>query len=253
MIDNSRKKQIANFEKLFADLYGAWESVRKETIESLGTETAFHIIDFHGNNWFEIIGWINSEYNHEERTNIVFTQFHRLFKEIHWFQFLFLNANYPMIYRNLRYILEMMAQAYYIDSKSPDLEIDDQMDKVRALEEKTFGWRLVSWVFREILNSNDKEIRSRFKGLWDYLNKHVHSSAMQMDMVVREDPAILMTDSFNETLAKYALKAVDEIFDLIYVIIFARFPKTKKLAATQKFLSEWREHLPYTTSFISAN
>lgn len=228
--------------------------MRRETEESLGRETALHIIDFHGNNWIGIIGWINSEYNHEERMNIVFTQFHRLFKEIHWLQFLFLTANYPIIYRNLRYTLEMMAQAYYVHSEFPDLKIDDQMDKVKELEEKKFfGRQLVSRVLRETLNFSEKDVEDWFQGLWTYLNKHVHPSAIQMDIIVKEDPSSLMTDSFNKTLAEDALEAVDEICDLIYVIIFARFPKIKKLATTQKFLSEWKEHLPYTTSFISSN
>jgi hypothetical protein len=75
--------------------------------------------------------------------NIVFVQFQRLLKEICWLQFLFHSANYPMIYRNLRYILEMMSQAYYIDWEYPGLNLDKQIEKIMRIEETIFGWRLV--------------------------------------------------------------------------------------------------------------
>ncbi len=245
-------KEIRKLEKSLDRLYKAWNSVRRETITYLGKETALHLINFHGNNWISITHWINSKYSQEEQMDIVLFQFTRLFKEIHWLQFLFHNANYAMIHRNLRYILEMMIQAYYIDQKYPYLTLDEQIEKIMEEEEKLYGWKLVRSVLCEILNSDKESFEKKFRPIWIYLNKHVHPSAKQMDMIAEEDFSSLVTDSFNKNLAEDVLKVADEIFDLIYVIAFEKFERIKELALGYRFINEWEKHLPNTTDIIKS-
>lgn len=243
-------REIRKLEESLDGLYETWESVRRETITYLGKETVLHIIYFHGNNWIDITDWILSKYSREEQLDVIFIQFLRLLKEIHWLQFLFHNANYPMIYRNLRYILEMMTQAYYINWKYPSLNLDEQIEKIMETEETIFGWKLVKTVLCQILDFGEKDFEEKFKPTWIWLNKHAHPSAKQMDVVVEEDFSILVTDSFSENLAGVTLGVVDEIFDLICVIVFEKFQRIKELALGYKFINEWEEHLPNTISII---
>jgi hypothetical protein len=182
--------------------------------------------------------------------NIVIFQFSRLFKEIYWLQLLFHNGNYPIIYRNLRYILELICQAYYVDSEYPHLSLDEQVEKTKEIETELYGWTLVKSVLRKVLNGSERRIDSDFKPLWIYLNKHAHPSAHQMDIAATEDFSSLVTDSFNETLARDALKATDEIFDIVSLIIFRRFPKIKESALRYEFLNEWGKFLPNTVRII---
>ena len=212
-------KRIEELEKTLNDLYKNLDLIRKETITHLGDKDALHIIDFHANNWIDIIKWISSKYNREE-PKIVYFQFFRLFKEIYWLQFLFHSGNYPVIYKNLRYIWKMISQAYYIDCKHPHLSLDEQIEKTKEIEKTKYGWKLIESVLMDVLNSNEGEMRARFKPLWVYLNKHAHPSAKQMDIVATEDFSSLVTDSFNENLARDALRATDEIFDIVNMIIF---------------------------------
>jgi hypothetical protein len=242
-------QEIKKLEKFLDTFYETWESVRRETITHFGKD-AFYILDFHGNNWIDIINWILSKYSREEQMNIILIQFQRLFKEICWLQFLFHNANYPMVYRNLRYILEMMTQAYYIDWKYPILNLDQQIDKTIEIEGSVFGWNLVKTVFCQALDFDEKDFEEKFKPTWIYLNKHVHPSAKQMGIIVEEDFSSLVTDSFNENLAKDTLKVVDKIFDAIYVIVLEKFSRAKELALGYKFISEWEEYLPNTANVI---
>lgn len=246
MKDEKIRKLENALDKLFENL----ELIKKETITRLGGKEALHIIDFHANNWIDIIGWIFSKYDRKEQTGITFFQFNRLFKEMYGLQFLFHNGYYPMIYRNLRYILELISQAYYIDSKYPKSSLDEQIEKIKGIEEKTYGWNLIKSVLCKILDSNEKSIPLNFKLLWDYLNKHVHPSAKQLDLIVVKDFLNLVTVSFNEDLAREAIRATDEVFDIINMIIFKKFPKIKELALDYKFISEWEEYLPNTMKFI---
>lgn len=48
--------RIRKFENTLDELYKHLKSVRKETIIHLGDKDALHIIDFHANNWIDIVG-----------------------------------------------------------------------------------------------------------------------------------------------------------------------------------------------------
>ncbi|MEM2107241.1 MAG: hypothetical protein QXV46_05460 [Candidatus Bathyarchaeia archaeon] len=245
-----RTHRTEEVERILDRLYENLKSVRKETIEKLGNKDALHIIDFHANNWIDIIKWIVSKYSKEEQMNITIFQFSRLFKEIYWLQLLFLKGNYPLMYRNLRYILELICQAYYVDNKYPSLSLDEQVMKNKEIETEIYGWKLVKDVIQKVLNYSENQVDSEFKLLWIYLNKHAHPSAFQMGIVATEDFSSLITDSFNETLARDALKAVDEVFDIVDMIMFKRFSKIKEIALKYEFLNEWKKFLPNTTRII---
>ena len=244
-----KAERIKKLENTLDELYEHLKSIRGETITHLGNKDALYIIDFHANNWIDIIRWISSKYDREEQ-KIVYFQFFRLFKEIYWLQFLFHNGNYPMIYRILRYILELISQAYYIDSKYPDLSLDEQIEKTKEMEETIYGWNLVKSVLCEILNSNEQSIRLNFKPLWDHLNKYVHPSVKQMDIVATEDFSSLVTDSFNENIAIDVLRTTNEIFDIVNMIIFKKFSRIKELSLKYNFINEWEEYLPNTMKII---
>ena len=246
-MDNERIKKLEN---TLDELYKHFNSVREETITHLGDKDALHIIDFHANNWIVIVGWISSKYDKEEQMNIIIFQFLRLFKEIYWLQFLFHYGNYPVIYRNLRYILELICQAYYIYSNYYDLSLDEQIKKTTEVEEKVYGWNLIKTVLGDILNSDEQHIQSNFKPLWNYLNKHVHPSVKQMDKVVTEDISSLVKDSFSKNLARDTLRATDKIFDIVNMIIFKKFPEIKEVALKYKFINEWIQYLPDTMKII---
>lgn len=246
------KRRITKLENSLDNLYENWREVRRETITQLGENEALKILDFHGNNWIDIIGWISSRYQREEQMNIVYFQFLRVFKEIFWLQFLFYTGNYSTAYRNLRYLWEMMSQAYFIDLNYPRLTLDEQFDEVRRIEQSMYGWNVITDTLCRLLNQPEGEIRAYFKPLWSELNKHIHPSAFQMDVVATEDFSSLITDSFNKNLARSLIMTADKVFDITYAIIFNKFTKAKELAQNYKFIQEWNDCLPITMSIVKS-
>ena len=89
--------------------------------------------------------------------------------------------------------------------------------------------------------------------MWDHLNKHVHASAKRMKIDDGIDPSSYFIDSYNETLARDTLKAVDKVFDVIYLIVFNRFPGICDLLMHDKFLDKWKIHSPDTIKYICKN
>lgn len=244
-------KRFRELERILDKLYEQWREVRRETIEELGEKEALKIIDFHGNNWADVVKWISSKYERQEQMNIVVFQFSRLFKEVHWLQFIFHTGNYPLAYRNLRYILEMMCQAYYIDIHYSNLTLDEQIENARELEEKhIYGWNIVSPALCKVFSKTEEEVRAYFKPLWDDLCKYAHPSARQMDLVAEKDFSSLVTDSFNESLARTLLAETDKVFDIAYAVVLKSFPKAISLAKQYRFINEWGKCLPNTISVI---
>jgi len=243
-------QRASDVENILDGLYEHWKQIRRETVRQLGEREALKIIDFHANNWIDVVRWVSSEYKREKQMNIVIFQFSRLFKEIYWLQFLFHTGNYSTAYRNLRYILEMICQASYIERKYPALTLDEQIEKTREIEESVFGWNIVNSALCKVLKKTEEEILASFRPLWNNLNKYAHPSAIQMDLVAKEDFSALVTDSFNENLAKVLLEATDKVFDIVYAVVLKKFPKAIGLAQQYEFIHEWEECLPNTIGVI---
>jgi hypothetical protein len=132
-VDNQRIKEL---ESILDNLYQHWRDTRRETIACLGDKEALKIIDFHANNWIDVVSWVSTVYERDEQFKILYIQWLRLFKEIYWLQYLFYTANYSTAYRNLRYMWEMMSQAYYVHVIHPNLTIDEQFQRAREIEEQ---------------------------------------------------------------------------------------------------------------------
>lgn len=253
----NEKSNIKELERTLDNFYIFLNSVREETISNLDHKEALHFIDFHANNWIDIQNWISSKYSREE-LKLVHFQFFRLFKEIYWLQFLFNYGSYPTIYRNLRYILEMICQAYFVDSKCPDLTFDEQIANSEQIliiiqngkERRIFGWQLVKQVLSEVLKKDDEFIELTFHPLWKHLNEYSHPSTVILEKVAVEDFSSLIIDSFNENLAKEVLKTSYGVFDIVNMIVVKKFSRINELCLNYEFLNEWEESFPYTMSLI---
>jgi len=227
------------------------ETEKAESLGRLGEKTALHIADFHGNNWIDVLRWINSEYSRETKTSLLFFYYHMLFKEILWMQLLFLSSNYGTVCRNLRYVWELICQGYLIDSKCLDENLDERILLAYELEEKKkFGWTLVKSALRS-LGLQRRQIDEHIHSLWIYLCKHAHPSPQELGEVADEHVGILFIDSFNQKLATQLLGKIDAVFDIIYFMLFKEFPRAANQAKVYEFLDEWRNFLPISTRQIS--
>jgi len=238
-------------EKSLEDLYQTWNSVRRETLTKLGKETALHIVH-HATNWQHVMGSILSVYSREEQVSVTLVQFSRLFKEIHWLQFLYLSANYSVMHRTLRYLLEMMAQAYYVDTRFPGLKLNEQVEKAAHIEERLFGWNLILQVLPQVLECEVPKFAKEFQPTWKLLNKHVHPSAEQLNLLNKDDLPSLVTDMFIEKLAREVLESLDAVFDLIFSITFRRFPKIQSTNMQARFSDTGKIVLPNTVKVLTA-
>jgi len=232
------------------DEYKALRKIAEETFHSLGEEQAMYFINL-ANDWIEILGAIRDTCSEDEFLNsLMYICFSGLFKEVRWFQLLFFSGNYPLLYRNLRFIWEMIFRAYYVDTyalESPDAPeppgptIDERVEWLAQHERKLFKWdKFVKPTLRQLLPQVEAtEMEEYYHLLWDKLNEYVHPSKALLDRMVVGVPGLLMTDSFEKEWASETIEMATMIFDLVWVAVISRFPSCAELIAQKGLLLEY--------------
>ena len=99
-------------------------------------------------------------------------------------------------------------------------------------------------------STSERDVDSDFHPMWIRLCRHVHPSPTEMDVTAVADFSILVTDSFNEELAREAMKITDDVFDVVYTILLSRFPRMKEDARRSEFLDEWEKYMPNTVRTV---
>ena len=235
---------------LLGDQYGYLHKIAEETLHSLGKERAMYFTSL-ANDWIDILGSIRRTYSEDELTNsLMYIYFSGLFKEVYWFQLLFLAGNYPLLCRSLRFVWEMIFRAYYVDtygrespddSEPPGPTVDDKVEWLARHEREMFQWgKFVRPTLRRLLpQAEATEIEEYYNSLWAKLNEYVHPSKALLDRMVVDVPGFLMRDSFDEHWASETIQTATMVFDLVWLAVISTFPSCAELVAQKRLHLEY--------------
>jgi hypothetical protein len=242
-VDNSNSAtEIGPLLSLLGEQYKHLPKVAEEAFRSLGKEQAVYFTNL-ANDWVDILSAIRDTYTDDElRDSLIYLQFSGLFKEVYWFQLLFLASNYPLLLRSLRFIWEMIFRAHHVDtrvSESRDkpealrLTIDYKVKWLARHEREMFQWdKFMKPTLRRLLpQAKGTEMEMHYKSLWNKLNEYVHPSKALLEKMVVSVPGSLMTDSFDKEWALETIETATKIFDLVWLAVISRFPKCTELLA----------------------
>jgi hypothetical protein len=253
-------------ETLQAELWkqcGHLLEVAEKTVDCLGEERAWLFVDL-ANDWLDIhLHGILEAYMQEELlTSLVYHDFTGLFKELRWFQILFLAGNYPILYRNLRFVWELIFRAYHADSYAgahpdnpdvPGILAGEKSDWLADREEKRrLNWNSVMspGLLRLFPTMQHAEIEDVFHPIWAHLSGSVHPSSdlriRKIDYSELKDDMHLL-DSFNEAWAIESLDLSSQVFDLIWLAVLSRFPNCLPLLSDPKSF----RHCPMTRDLVA--
>ena len=243
--------EVEHLLSLLGEQHKHLRKIAEETFRSLGKERAGYFTRL-ANDWIDILSAILDTYSKDELSNsLMYIYFSGLFKEVYWFQLLFLAGNYPLLHRSLRYVWEMIFRAYYVDTyvrKSPDdpeppgPTVDDKVEWLGKyeLELRMYKWVFVRGVLRWLLpQAKGTEIEEYYNSLWDKLNEYVHPSKVLLDRMALDVPGFLMTDSFDKEWAAETIETATMILDLVWLAVISRFPRCARLLAQKELLLEY--------------
>lgn len=215
---------------ILASIRSVLEEVCNETKEKITEESIAW------DEWYEI--WDKMHWpllglpDFERNNSLVFLRFLELQKQIKWFSACVFCGAYHSAIRELRYTLESMLQAYYLDTEHPLAERFCKLEILKEIEKELYGTKLIFKL--------DLPEKQELKEVYHILCKYVHSSFEEMKPLITQDKAILF--KFDEDLFKKCLDLMDKVMDKVFYVVLKRFPilKNKLKRSTLKTLSERR-------------
>ncbi len=226
-----------------SDAFARYQEIERETVEGLGEKNA-HVFLAIWNDYFEFENAIEQVYPQDKRTeSLVAVRLWEFSRELHTLQVLFLCGNYALLRGRLRFIWEMIFRAFYADTyekkcpSDPDVpgpSLDEKSLWLEKLEEKgRLRWnKVMEPILSRIipLTQQAKNLDYCHK-LWKNLNNYVHPTHSLVEEMIDHDA--LLIDRFNEEWAKATIAVATDVFDLIWLVVFERFPGCAKIVASQ--------------------
>jgi hypothetical protein len=215
--------------------FGDLIEVAEMTVEQLAEKGAWHFIEEPLSEWLCIHKALVHDYSEEElRSNLVYWDFQTLFKEIRWYQLLFLAGNYPLLSRGLRYVWELLFRAHYADTYSTNHPNDPSAPGPTVAEkahwladrEGRLNWNTVIQPTLQALlpGSEHAVIENLYHPLWNNLNECVHPSTNLRFRGILASSNV--KDNFHEGWAIEVMQESCQIFDLIWLSVLRLFPRS---------------------------
>jgi hypothetical protein len=195
-IDIRRRK-----EDQFYFFRGIWTKIEEETINKMKNKLftwSEHITD-----WimqcFEINEKFSTSHLFVTRSN---DDFIKIFL---WIQNCVVSGAYHTAIRELRYLLEMMIQAYFLDSKHPKATIETKIEILKALE--NLDRPITGGNF---IDKTDLDNKKKLKELYKELSGYIHPSAIEI-----QSQSQLYGIGFDEELFNLCVELSNEVMTAI--------------------------------------
>lgn len=183
----------------------------------------------HYNNWIDMIQPILRNTSKDEQQNsMVIVRLLDLNYDLLWIMMnVIYSAAYHQVIRELRFLIDSMAQALYLDTEHPGADIYCKMEIVKEIEKDLFGSRLI-----ERLPIQHKE---KLKQLYSLLSKYSHSSYKELEpAIIQGKVDYRITSTFDEELFGQCETLTHNVMDVIYLLVLNRFPQLCQRIAEDK-------------------
>lgn len=217
--------------------------VADQTFEVMGVERASTFVEII-NDWIDVNGAILSDYPKNNLLgSVVYVDFLGLFQQIRWLHILFLGGNYPMVFRNLRFVWELAFRAHHVDKYAfnhpddpnpPGVTVDEKIEWLQDRERDLNWGNVIHPTLSSLLpKSAQNSGAGSYRDLWQQMNECVHPTKTIRDKMI-EESTLLLADNFDENWANETLDAATQVFDLIWLTILDRFPNIKSSLDIEK-------------------
>jgi len=191
--------------------------VAEETRSKVGNRIA--VWSEHYIIWIDMIKPILKATSREEQLNsMLMARLLELNNELLWIlSNIIYHGAYHQVIRELRFVLDSMMQAYYLDTEHPDVDILCKLEIIKEIEKWAYGARLI-----ERLPLQHKD---RIGQLYSSLSKYSHSSYKEMEISIRRGKVgFRVTPSFDEELFSLCESLTHQVMDAIYLAVLNQFP-----------------------------
>jgi hypothetical protein len=215
------------------------DDIYKET-KKTATKEEFWAWSEQYNNWLELIRpMVKTPVDLDTANSMVFFRLMELQHDLQWVHVCMLFGRYHSVMRELRYDLESMMQAYYLDAEHPTADVGCKLEIVKEIDRQKFS-RLVDGL--------DLDHKQTLKSLYSDLSKYVHSSYQELRRTIEEGRIWeRVAFGFEYDMFQKCVEMMNRVLDVAYYLMMMRFPViTTKLGAnplTLKSLEKYHSTL----------
>jgi len=205
-VKKDKSKELS--ESPFEFLYKIFRNVESETRAKTGDR--YFVWSEHYDNWIDIIQPLLKIAPRNSLLIIRFVEFNRIML---WIQNCVYCGQYYSALRELRFLLEFILKALYLDQKYQNEKIESRIQE----EEQLQGRRLISK-----LDLSDEQ-KNKLKSLYGRLSEYTHPTKKELAQLLAGKVDIHTTFAFNEAMFNKCVENTNEVVDSIFFIILDQF------------------------------
>ncbi len=215
MNESDKNTDLASrYETLRSYSFDRHQDVLMETI-SEHSDTCTDLSEMH-NHWIDLFKAITGVYKPNNLLNqLVIHRYLEIFRNLRWVATSVFSGAYDSAMRDLRFILEDICQAVYIDRDHQELSIEEKYRKLEG------GKRLRGSQLISKLRLSDAYLET-IKGLYNELNDYVHPSHKFL-MESLSDPRVVFF--YNREWYEDVLSLHTRTADAVFCLVLIQFPK----------------------------
>ena len=229
MLNKTLKMSEEIKEDPFEFLWNILKEVQKETKGRVGDN--YYNWSEHYNNWIDIIRPIirSSPSFGNSLLGVRFLEFNKI---ILWIQMCIHCGQYYSALRELRFLLEFILKAYYLDKKYPNSTTEFKIQN----EERLIGRRLID----ELDLPN--EHRSKLKILYKELSEYTHPTKEELSPILSGDVGARVTFAFDKDFFNKCKEFTNKVVDVVFFIIIKEYNNIiNELKKDNKLLTSLKE------------
>ena len=233
MTDDKADKEHSD--DLFNFVVVRFQEICKETRQEIPKKDYWTWVEHH-NNWIDLFKPFMSSFSEFDKYNsLLLLRFVELQKQLCLLHFGILSGLYHQSIRELRYIMESIIQAYYIDREHPEMTIERKLEIIKEID-KLVGSRLIG--------RTDLEHKKKLKALYSDLSKSIHSTYKELKPTIEKGEVdYRVTFAFNKDLFYECLKFSNRTMDAIFLVILSLYPEiVSKIREDQMLLKSLNDN-----------
>lgn len=232
-MESDIKLQLVD-DKLYKTLIDFYKEINEETFRNFKIEECYTCVN-HFNIWIDIFNYLSPLIN-DKPNSIFYLRCLEINKHIGILHFEILSGFYYQSIREMRYLLEAIIQAYYIDKANPNTDVWAKLEFLKEIDkDKMMGSKLIK--------ESQLKNKNALKSLYFRLSKHIHPTYEKLNPVYEKmELHENISFEFNGRMFNQCKKFIDQFMDATLFIALSYEPKTiENIKYDQKLLNSLNE------------
>lgn len=220
-------------DELYTTLIKFYLNINRKTFHSFKREEYYACVK-HFNIWIDVFNYLSPLIN-DKINSIFYLRCLEINKHIGILHFQILSGFYYQSIREMRYLLEAIIQAYYIDKTNPDTDIWTKLEFLKEIDDV---------IGSQLIKKSQLDNKNALKSLYFRLSEHIHPTYKKLNPVYEKmELHENISFEFNRRMFNQCKKFIDQFMDITLFIALSYEPKViEDIKSDEKLLNSLEKY-----------